>query len=79
MSAETIEQETESVEELRTRLDLFQSWHDDDRRRIEQLEQHLRAVIELARTWQPDYATTMDRSTLRFARECVGVPEGDAP
>jgi hypothetical protein len=69
----------ESIEDMRTRLDIYQSWHFDDVRRIELLEQHLRAVIEVARTWQPDYATKMDRDTLRYARECVGVPEGDAP
>lgn len=74
MTTDTIEQTTESVEELRTRLDLFQSWHDDDRRRIELLEQHLRAVLEIAGTWQPDYATKMDRDTIQFAKECLAGP-----
>lgn len=78
MTTDTIEQETESVEELRTRLDLFQSWHDDDRRRIELLEQHLRAVLEIAGTWQPDYATKMDRDTIQFARECLEGPATEA-
>ncbi len=74
MRTDTIEQDAESVEELRTRLDLFQSWHDDDRRRIELLEQHLGSVLEIAGTWQPDYATAMDRKTIQLARECLGQP-----
>lgn len=35
--------------------------------RIELLESHLRSVIEIARTWRPEYATKMDRDTLDIA------------
>ena len=43
----------------------------DAQRRAELLEQHLRAVLEIARTWRPDYATKMDRDTLQHAQDCA--------
>lgn len=52
-------------------IELWCSWEADAQARAELLEQHLRAVLEVAMTWKPDYATTMDRDTLRFAQECV--------
>lgn len=48
---------------------MLQSWLADADSRIELLSQHLRAVLEVAHTWQPDYATVMDRKTLRLAAE----------
>lgn len=40
----------------------------DDAAQIEVLSSHLRSVIEIARTWQPGYATKMDRDTLDIAQ-----------
>lgn len=50
-------------------IKMIQSWQADDERRAELLEQHLRSVLEVARTWQPDYATKMDRDTLQHAQD----------
>ena len=36
---------------------------------VETLKQHLRSVLEVARTWMPSYASTMDRDTLRYAND----------
>ena len=59
------------AEDLRTRLNMHQSWEADANAKAERLAQHLRAVLEITRTWQPDYATKMDRDTLAYAAaEC---------
>lgn len=52
-------------------IDMIQGWQRDAERRANLLEEHLRAVLEVARTWQPDYATKMDRDTLRHAQDCA--------
>ena len=52
-------------------IEMLRSWEVDAKRRAELLEQHLRAVLEIARTWQPDYATKMDRDTLQYAQDCA--------
>ncbi len=46
---------------------MWQQWEAEAQARADLLEQHLRAVLEVARTWQPDYATKMDRDTLQHA------------
>ena len=53
-------------------LNLLRSWEADARERAELLAQHLKAVLEVAYTWQPDYATKMDMDTLAFAATEVG-------
>ena len=50
-------------------IKMIQGWEVDAQRRAELLEQHLRAVLAVARTWQPDYATKMDRDTLQHAED----------
>lgn len=50
-------------------IKMIQGWEVDAQRRAELLEQHLRAVLEVARTWQPGYATKMDRDTLQYAED----------
>lgn len=52
-------------------IEMLRDWEVDAQRRAELLEQHLRAVLEVARTWQPDYATKMDRDTLQHAQDCA--------
>lgn len=61
----------DALEEQTSRIDLLHSWEADAQARAGLLEQHLRAVLEVARTWQPEYATKMDRDTLRYAQECA--------
>ncbi len=53
-------------------LNLLRSWEADARKRAELLATHLKAVLEVAYTWQPDYATKMDMDTLAFAATEVG-------
>ena len=50
-------------------IEMIRGWEVDAQRRAELLEKHLRAVLEVARTWQPDYATKMDRDTLQYAED----------
>ena len=52
-------------------IEMPRSWEVDAQRRADLLQQHLRAVLEIARTWQPDYATKMDRDTLQHAQDCA--------
>ena len=68
----------DALEEQASAIDLLHSWEADAKARAGLLEQHLRAVLEVARVWQPDYATEMDRDTLRYAQECADgkVPNG---
>lgn len=35
------------------------------------LKAHLREVLEICRTWEPDYSTGMDRKTLALAAEAA--------
>jgi len=53
--------------------DMHKQWAVEDRRRAELLADHLRQVLEVARTWQPGYATAMDRKTLELAANEVGI------
>lgn len=50
-------------------IQMLRGWEVDAQRRAELMEKHLRAVLEVARTWQPDYATKMDRDTLQHAED----------
>ena len=54
-------------------IDMLKSWESDANRRADRLAQHLRNVLEIARTWQPDYATKMDRDTLDLAAAEAGT------
>lgn len=53
-------------------IEMLRGWEVDASVRADRLEQHLRNVLEIARTWQPDYATKMDRDTLDLAAAEVG-------
>lgn len=50
-------------------IDMLRGWEVDATVRADRLAQHLRGVLEIARTWQPDYATKMDRDTLQHAED----------
>lgn len=70
----------DALEEQTSRIDLLYGWEADARARAGLLELHLRAVLEVARTWQPEYATEMDLDTLQYAQECADgkVPNDEA-
>ena len=53
-------------------VEMLRSWEVNTSVRADRLAQHLRNVLEIARTWQPDYATKMDRDTLDLAAAEVG-------
>ena len=59
-------------------LKLLRIWEKDARRRAEMLEQHLKAVLEVAYTWKPDYASKMDLDTLAIAAVEVGFEASNA-
>ena len=61
----------DALEEQASAIDLLHSWEADAKARASLLEQHLRAVLEVARVWQPDYATKTDIDTLQYAQECA--------
>jgi hypothetical protein len=53
-------------------INMLQSWQADATKRSELLAAHLRGVLEIAHTWQPDYATKMDRDTIDLAAAEAG-------
>lgn len=59
--------------------DVMMSLAADDAARIHLLEAHLRQVIEIARTWQPDYATKMDLDTIGMADAALPPPGSTTP
>lgn len=71
-----LEESADLLEEQASSIEVLHGMEADAKARASLLEQHLRAVLEVARTWQPDYASKMDRDTLRYAEECA---EGKAP
>jgi hypothetical protein len=62
---------TRRADEAEMQHQMVHEWQVSDMIRAEILEKHLRNVLEIARTWQPDYATKMDIDTLQFAEDCA--------
>lgn len=61
-------------------IDMLKSWGADANRRADALASHLRWVIEIARTWQPLYATDMDVATIAQAEDALkGKPKVAQP
>jgi hypothetical protein len=58
--------------DLQTRYDMLKSWLVEADASNEQLKKHLSNVLEIAHTWQPGYATKMDRDTLALAAQSIG-------
>lgn len=56
-------------------IEMLRSWEAESSARAALLEQHLSAVLEIANTWQPDYASVMDRDTLKYAQACLDRKE----
>ena len=60
-------------------IEMLRSWEAESSARVTLLEQHLSAVLEIADTWQPDYASAMDRDTLKYAQACLDRKEPIQP
>ena len=60
-------------------IEMLRSWEAESSARAALLEQHLSAVLEVANTWQPDYASVMDRDTLKYAQACLDRKEPTQP
>ena len=58
--------------DLRTRYDMLKGWLVEADAVNDILKKHLGSVLEIAYTWQPNYATKMDRDTLTLAAKSIG-------
>ena len=58
--------------DLQTRYDMLKSWLVEADASNDRLKKHLSNVLEIAHTWQPCYATKMDRDTLALAAQSIG-------
>ena len=58
--------------DVKTRYEMVKSWLVEADASNETLKKHLAAVLEIAHTWQPGYATKMDRDTLALAAQAIG-------
>lgn len=58
--------------DLQPRYDMLKSWLVEADVSNERLKKHLGNVLEIAHTWQPGYATKMDRDTLALAAQAIG-------
>lgn len=65
--------------DLQTRYEMLRGWLVEADSSNEILKKHLCAVLEIAHTWEPDYATKMDKETLSIAAETVGHEKPEAP
>lgn len=61
--------EQQTADDPQTTIDMLRSWLVEADASCRALTEHLNSVIEIAETWQPDYATKMDLDTIRFAKE----------
>jgi len=57
------------IEELISERDIWRDSAVDAQVKVDDLKQHLRAVLEICRVWEPDYSSGMDRRTLALAHE----------
>jgi hypothetical protein len=58
--------------DLQTRYDMLRDWLSEADAVNDILKGHLGRVLEIAYTWQPSYATQMDRETLTIAAKSIG-------
>lgn len=71
MSSNTTTAPTDD-DNLRARYDMLRDWLSEADAVNEILKKHLAQVLEIAYTWQPSYATQMDRKTLTIAAKSIG-------
>jgi hypothetical protein len=64
--------------DLQTRYDMLKSWLVEADASNDRLKKHLHNVLEIAHTWQPDYATKMDRDTLALAAQAIAYEPPNA-
>jgi hypothetical protein len=58
--------------DLKVRYDMLKDWLSEADAVNDILKKHLGRVLEIAYTWQPSYATKMDRDTLTLAAKSIG-------
>ena len=58
--------------DLQTHYDMLKSWLVEADASNDRLKKNLSSVLEIAYTWQPNYATKMDRDTLTLAAKSIG-------
>lgn len=58
--------------DLQTRYEMLKSWLVEADASNDRLKKHLSNTLEIAYTWQPNYATKMDRDTLALAAGAIG-------
>lgn len=58
-------------------IDMLRDWEHAASARSEALATHLRYVIEIACTWQPDYATKMDLDAIAQAKAAINAHGGE--
>lgn len=63
---------TDDDGDLQTRYEMLQSWLAEADASNDRLKKHLSNTLEIAYTWQPGYATKMDRDTLALAAQAIG-------
>lgn len=59
------------IEELISERDIWRDSAVEAQVKVDELKQHLSAVLEICRVWEPDYSSGMDRRTLALAHEAV--------
>lgn len=59
-------------EDPEVRIAILHDWLSDADVLADRLRAHLRAVLEIAHTWRPPYATVMDLQTLALAEKEAG-------
>ena len=64
--------------DLQTRYDMLKSWLVEADASNDRLRNHLSNTLEIAYTWQPGYATKMDRDTLALAAQAIGYEQPNA-
>jgi len=57
--------------DLQARYEMLKSWLVEADASNDRLKKHLHNTLEIAYTWQPDYATKMDRDTLEIAAKAI--------
>lgn len=64
--------------DLQARCDMLKSWLVEADASNDRLRTHLNNTLEIAYTWQPGYATKIDRDTLALAAQAIGYEPPNA-
>ena len=78
VSAMSAELDGDDDGDLQTRYDMLKSWLVEADASNDRLKKHLSDTLEIAHTWQPIYATKLDRDTLALAAQAIGYEPPNA-